>query len=135
MSVIKSKRGVADAEFIHTARELQIFSIRKCVDFPKRYTFYVGQYIARMSCEIYDNVVRANHVFPEKQKDAQKRREYFHNALYACYSMVSQIELADELFGIEENDLNKWSALLDREIRLIEGVVQKDKDRYMNLKA
>lgn len=46
MSVPKGKRGESDVEFLRTARELQLYTIKKCVSFPKRYTFYVSQPIA-----------------------------------------------------------------------------------------
>lgn len=39
MSVIKSQRSDSKMEFIHTARELQIYSIQKCFNFPKRNGF------------------------------------------------------------------------------------------------
>ena len=56
MSVIKSNRSESEMEFIHTARQLQIYSIQKCVGFPKRYTFYVSQPIADMATKIHDYV-------------------------------------------------------------------------------
>lgn len=46
MSVIKSQRSNSAVEFLHTARELELFTIRKVVNFPKRYTFYVSQPLA-----------------------------------------------------------------------------------------
>ncbi len=41
MTVIKSKRHESEMEFIHTARELRIYTTRKVTGFPKRYTFTV----------------------------------------------------------------------------------------------
>lgn len=35
MSVIKSKRGESEMEFIYTARQLEIHTIRKCVHFSR----------------------------------------------------------------------------------------------------
>ena len=64
MSVIKSNRSESEMEFIHTARQLQIYSIQKCVGFPKRYTFYVSQPIANSATRIYEDVRRANSIYP-----------------------------------------------------------------------
>ena len=60
MSVIKSKREESVVEFVNTARELNIFSIRQCTKFPKRYTFYSIQKIADLADSIYESVVKAN---------------------------------------------------------------------------
>ena len=41
ISVIKSKRSISNIEFLYNARNLEIYSIKKCTNFPKRYTFYI----------------------------------------------------------------------------------------------
>ena len=51
-------------QFIMTARELQKYTIQKCVGFPKRYTFYVSQPIAACATRIHEDVKMANSIFP-----------------------------------------------------------------------
>ena len=47
MSVVRSKRGVSEMEFLNTARQLELFTMRKCKNaIPKSYTFYLGQPLA-----------------------------------------------------------------------------------------
>lgn len=53
MSVIKSQRSNSAVEFLHTARELELFTIRKVVNFPKRYTFYVSQPLAASAASVH----------------------------------------------------------------------------------
>ena len=120
-------------EFIHTARELQLYSIRKCTGFPKRYTFYVSQPIANASTRIHELVKMANSVYPLNQHEAQIRRDYFIRANAELQSLISQIELACELFGLEQNVVQHWMDLVDREIRLVKGTMKKDRERYKNL--
>lgn len=45
MSVIKSKRGPSSAQFLETALQIQIFTLRQCVKFPKRYRILFTQYL------------------------------------------------------------------------------------------
>ena len=133
MAVLKSNRGTSEMEFIHTARELQIYTIQKCVGFPKRYTFYVSQPIADMATKIHDYVKCANSIYPTNQHEAQMRRDYLLRANAQLNSLVSQIELANELFGIEADKIHHWMGIVNREIALVKAVLKKDRERYKNL--
>lgn len=133
MSVIKSKRSESELEFIHTARELQIHSIQKCVGFPKRYTFYIAQPIANCATRIHEDVKRANSIYPTNQHEAQIRRDYMLRANAELQSLVSQIEVANELFGLEPDKVRYWMEIVQKEIRLVKGTMKKDKERYKNL--
>lgn len=133
MAVIKSKRGVSDMEFIHTARELQAHTIRKCASFPKRYTFYVGQPLAQIAFEIHHDVKCANSVFPTNRHEAQRRRDYLVDANAKLQSMVSQVELANEVFGIGDDAMEYWMEIIYREIRLVKGAIRRDEQRYKDL--
>ena len=130
MSVVKSKRSESDMEFIYTARQLQIYTIQKCVSFPKRYTFYVSQPIAAMATSIHHCVKMANSIYPTNAHEAQSRRDYLLRANATLSSIVSQIEAANEMFGIEANAMRFWMELVSKEIRLVKGILKKDKERY-----
>ena len=110
MSVIKSKRSTSDMEFLATARKLEIYTIQKCVNFPKRYTFYVSQPLAAAATRIYEDVKRANSIYP-----------------------LNQLEVAQELFGIEMDTLKYWMDIVDTEIRLVKAVLKSDRARYKDL--
>ncbi len=133
MSVIKSKRGESEMEFIHTARQLQIHTIQKCVGFPKRYTFYVSQPLAEMATRVHEYVKCANSVYPVNQHEVQMRRDYLLRANAELNSMVSQIEVANELFGIEGDKMKFWLDIVEKEIRLVKGTLKKDRERYKDL--
>ena len=133
MSVVKSKRATSEMEFIHTARELQIYSIRKCAGFPKRYTFYISQPIANIALSVYDDVIRANSIYPTNRHEAQLRRDHLLSALAELHSLVSQIEAAGEMFGIEANVMKYWMELVEKEMRLVKGALKRDMERYNNL--
>ena len=133
MSVVRSKRGESEMEFIHNARELEMYTVRKCVGFPKRFTFYINQPIANCATRIYEDVKMANSIFPTNQHEAQIRRDYLLRANAELYTLVSQIEVAHELFGLEPNVMSHWSGLIDKEIRLVKSLLKKDRERYKTL--
>ena len=133
MSVVRSKRGESDMEFVHTARELQIYTIKKCISFPKRYTFYISQPISEAATHIHQLVKMANSIYPLNAHEAQIRRDYLLRANAELNSLISQIEVAHELFGLEHNVMKFWMDIVDREIRLVKGTLKKDRERYKNL--
>lgn len=133
MSVNKSKRSESEMEFIHTARQLQIYTLQKCVNMPKRYTFYVSQPIANAATRIHEYVKMANSIYPLNQHEAQMRRDYLLRANAELNSLVSQIEVAAELFGLEPETMQYWMEIVEREIRLVKAVMKKDRERYKEL--
>lgn len=133
MSVIKSKRSTSDMEFLATARKLEIYTIRKCVGFPKRFTFYVSQPLANATTRIYEEVKRGNSIYPLNQHEVQMRRDCFLRAYAELQSVISQLEVAQELFGVEMDTMRGWMELVDQEIRLVKAVLKKDRERYKDL--
>ena len=133
MAVIKSKRKPSDMDFLYNARQLQIHSIRKCVNFPKRYTFYISQPIANCATRIHENVKLGNSIYPTNQHEVQMRRDYFLKANAELYNLVSLIEVANELFGPDIGSLQYWMDLINDEIRLVKAVMKSDRERYKNI--
>lgn len=133
MAVLKSNRAESEMEFIHTARQLQIHTIQKCVSFPKRYTFYVGQPMAECATRIHEYVKCANSIYPLNQHEVQIRRDYLLRANAELHSLVSQIEVASELFGLEPDKMKFWMEIVEKEIRLVKGTMKKDRERYKDL--
>ena len=120
-------------EFLANARKLQMYTIQKCVGFPKRYTFYVSQPIANAAVQVYEDVKRGNSIYPLNQHEVQMRRDYFLRAHAELQSMVSQLEVAQELFGIEPDTMKFWMEMIDTEIRLVKAVLKNDRARYKEL--
>lgn len=133
MSVLKSKRDESIIEFINTARELNMHTIRQCVKFPKRYTFFVNQDIVALSNEIYEDSVKANAINPSNQHEAQARKDLLIAAYTNCESLVAKIALAKELFPIEERHMIRWMEFISKEQRLLKGAIKHDEERYKSL--
>ena len=120
-------------EFLATARKLQIYTIQKCVNFPKRYTFYVSQPLANAATRVYEYVKCANSIYPLNQHEAQLRRDCFIKANAELNSIASQLVVAQELFGIDMETLMYWADMVNTEIRLVKAVMKDDRDRYKDL--
>lgn len=120
-------------EFIHTARELEIYTIKKCIGFPKRYTFYLAKPISDSAVRIHTYSKMANSIYPTNQHEAQMRRDYLLRANAELQNLVSQIEIAHEIFSLDYNIMKYWMDIVDKEIKLIKGTLKKDKERYKNL--
>ena len=133
MSVIRSQRDVSELQFLNTARELQIYSIKKTVNFPKRYTFYVSQPLANIATRIHQYVKLGNSIYPTNAHEAQLRLDYFLKAKAEVNNLVSQIEVACELFDIEENSMKYWMSLVSQELKLLKALIKSDRARYKDL--
>ena len=134
MSVIRSKRSVSKMEFLATARKLQAFTIQKCVNtIPKRYTFYIGTYLADSATAVYSWVKKGNSIYPLNAHEVQMRRDCFLHAYAELQNLISQIELAHEIIQFDPKILGDWSELIDTEIRLVKAVLKSDRERYKHL--
>ena len=134
MSVVRSKRSESQIEFLYTARKLQVYTVQKCVNaIPKRYTFYLGTGLAESAASIYRNVKRGNSVYPTNQHEVQVRRDYFMRAYAELQSLISQIEVTYEIVKFDEKILHEWASLIDSEMKLVQAVIKKDRERYKDL--
>ena len=71
MSVIKSKRKLSAVEFINTAMDLEIYTIKQCLKFPKRYTFIINNTLINLTKECLINVKMANEIFLKDKKSIE----------------------------------------------------------------
>lgn len=134
MAVPKSRRGESEMEFVYTARQLELYTIRKCVGFPKRYTFYLSQPLANDAKRIHDCVKMADSIFPTNAHEAQLRKDQLLLAEAGLNAMISQIEIARELIGIDGRIMGYWMDLIARELRLVHAVMKSDRERFGNLR-
>lgn len=130
MSVIKNKRSVSGVQFLDTAKELQTYTIRTCVKFPKRYFFIISNNIIQSATKIHAFVKRGNSIFPTNADDTRLRHEQFVLAVAELQNLISQINIAYDTFPIKENKIVKWMELIKTEITLVKSVIKKDKERY-----
>lgn len=133
MSVIKNKRNISGIQFLDTARELQIITMRNCAKFPKRYTFFITNNIVQCAVNICGYVKKGNSIFPTNQHEYQMRREQFIMAGCECQNLITQIGIAYDTFPITDKKMTRWMETIRKEITLIKSAIKKDKERFENL--
>lgn len=140
MSVYKSKRGASSAQFVETARKLQVHTLEQCLKVPKRYTFYLTQKIMDHASAVYDEVTMANSIFPINQHEAQLRRDHLIAANAKLQALDRQLGLLaavlwknPENFKGFDNAFTVWGELIIEEAKLIFGIRRSDRARYKNL--
>lgn len=132
MSVLKSKRCESGMQFVDTARELEIYTLRYAVKFPKRYTFFITTEIVRLSQAVYNEVKSANSIFPTNAHEAEMRRDCLIRANNALQCLISQLDIAKEVFcsDVEAKVWAKWMDLIIEESKLISAVKKRDHERF-----
>ena len=127
-------------EYVENARKLQIYTIRNCVKFPKRYTYIVVQTIAALAQEIDTRVRIAESVMPTNLHEAQMRRDELTYAfgllnslddkLHLMYDIVSENPNFKTEFKWLPNAMLEWGRLIQKERELISGVKKADRKRF-----
>ena len=133
MSTIKSKRNTSELEFLANARELQKQTVARCVNMPKRYTFYGNAELYAISKRIYAACKMGNSIYPLNQHEVQVRRDYFMKANCELQDYVSQLELHYEIVKFDEKIIKELMHLAEHEIVLVKAVLKKDRERYKDL--
>ncbi|MBQ9229091.1 MAG: hypothetical protein IJ680_03500 [Paludibacteraceae bacterium] len=133
MSVIKSKRNQSSAQFLETALQIQQYTLRQCVKFPKRYTFLFTQNLTTTATNACTQVKKGNSIFPANKHEAQLRRDCFLQAYAELQALVSLISTAYDMFPIPENAIVEWMRLINEELKLLKALIKADKQRYKNL--
>ena len=134
MSVLKSHRSDSGVQFLDTARDLEVYTLRNCMKFPKRVTFYLSQHIVSLSQAVLNNCKAANSIYPRNAHEAQMRRDCLIKANNALQAMVSQLDIAQGVVGdVPDKVWLEWMRLIAEEARLISAVQKSDLTRYKDL--
>ena len=134
MSQIKSKRKTSSAQFLETALQIQITTLRRVTKFPKRFTYLLSVHLTDAAAHGFEQVKKANSIYPRNQHEAQIRRDCLIKAYAEYQHLISQILVAEEMFEISENGIIQWMMLINDELALIKGLMDSDTRRYKNLK-
>lgn len=134
MSVLSRFRAESNVEFIYTARKLAVSVIKSCVDSKKgRYTATVSEPVAQSAWKVYECVKRANSIYPTNQHEVQLRRDQFILAKAELYVLDSKIGVAHEFYHFSDHDLDEMGGFIDTELKLIDKMLESDRNRYKNL--
>lgn len=135
MSVLMKDRGKSSIQFVDTARALEVLTLKNCLKFPKRYTFFITTELVRLSQSVYNNVKSANSIYPTNQSEVQMRRDYLTKANCDLQALISQLGVAKEITSgeIKSTTWVEWMNLIEEEAKLISAVKKADKERFKTL--
>ena len=135
MSVLMKDRGKSSIQFVDTARALEVLTLKNCLKFPKRYTFFITTELVRLSQSVYNNVKSANSIYPTNQSEVQMRRDYLTKANCDLQALISQLGVAKEITSSEIKSTTwvEWMNLIEEEAKLISAVKRADKERFKTL--
>ena len=143
MSVYKSRRKDAAAEFISAARELRKVSMRYIKKFPTSYRWIVTNNMLELATEIYTNTIKANAIYVHKamnKHDFELRHRYLVMAVSCTEALLGEITFCYELVSDGNNFLGSgaecdrifkiWTTAGNTALSKIRGVVNSDKKRW-----
>ncbi len=133
MSVPRAERNESEMEFLHNARKLLTFTLRKTKKLPKRFTFSVTNKLTDLAWEILGDIKQGNSIYPTNAHEVQLRRDCFLKARAKLYDLIGKIEVAAEFMPIESGVMKEWMSIVHKEIALIKGILDSDKKRFKNL--
>lgn len=136
MSVPSSKRGIGKLEIITKVRALRAWTIKICSNeknFPKRYRWCLTNDIIKDTNELSSLLIQANAVKVETIEDKNRRRTRQKMALELTEALLDNISVAYELFHIDSDRIEYWTA----EIVLIQNIIRNwmrsDLERYKDI--
>ena len=134
MSVLSRFRNESKVDFLYTARLLAVSVIKSCVDSKKgRYAATVSEPVAQSAWKVYECVKRANSIYPTNQHEAQLRRDQFLLAKAELYVLDSKIGVAHEFYHFSDHDLDEMGKYIDDELKLVNKMLDSDRERYKRL--
>lgn len=144
MSVPVYRRNESAVQFLETARELEIYTLRYCSKFPKRFMFLITKHIVELAQSVYDNAKASNSVYPVNKEEEALRIGYVTRAICDLECLASQLEIAHEAIthfetGTPQNSKTKaiqpkvwegWSSIMVKELRLLKSLRKSLCDKY-----
>ena len=100
MSVYKSRRKDAAAEFVALARKLRVETIQAVKKFPTSYRWIITNNLLALAGEVYTNAVKANAIYLHKDlslHDFELRHRYMKVAISSAEALLAEITFCYEM--------------------------------------
>jgi inorganic triphosphatase YgiF len=140
MSVVKSKRGESNMEFIDAARKLEEHTLSCCMKAPKRDAAFLTSDIMQLAGRVHSYVVMANSVYVTNQEEARLRRSYFTKANACLQDMNPKLSLLYSAMTKNHPDrtwvhnaMKVWGELMVKEANLIAAIKKREQERFKNM--
>lgn len=147
MSVYKSRRKDAAAEFISLSRRLRVATIQAVKKFPTSYRWIVTNNMLTLAAEVYTNAIKANSIYVHKdmsRHDFELRRRYLILAVSSAEALLGEITFCYEMVDTGNNffegktDYNKlfqnWTTAGNDASKKLRAIADSDKKRWNNFR-
>ena len=129
MSVPTSERETSSIQYIETARKLAHEVLAYSTRVPKRYWQRLSNPLFNHATETYYHVQCANRIYAKSDSDYDNRRNHLLDALGNLDHVAALLDIAfDVQNNPNENAFGQLAGLIDRERKLIGGVMRHDRD-------
>lgn len=114
MSVPVHERSVSPQSFLLNAEKLEQMTNDLVMNdkyVPKKYRYVWTQEAFRLSMAIFENVRRANILYPRDEETLKRRLFYLQTAETDSEALLTQIAFARHNFSIPAGSLKEWEKL------------------------
>ncbi|MBQ9000274.1 MAG: hypothetical protein IJ087_00275 [Eggerthellaceae bacterium] len=157
MSVPTHEREQSLAQFVETARVLNVEIAQTVANGPKKYMLTYGDRLVNLALDVYSETIQANSIHPSKgvraEADYLQRRAHLIEARAKTHAVAALAQVYFEVLkaarGLQRNKgeimesdekiarrsklnsrMERIGAICDKEIRLISGVLKSDTERF-----
>lgn len=127
MSVPQWCRSESKMEYVKGAMDLVKYTTQKCLKLPKRLTFFISTDLVKISQDIYKDVIYIKTLYSPTADHESKRKELVESAVAKLEYLASMLNIlfayAEKTFT--ENQWDKWTEMIEREIVLLKGLKNK----------
>ncbi len=110
-------------QVLRAARKLNVYTIQICKNenvFPKSQRWIMSQRIANEALDVLTCIRRANAARADKPSEKEYRAAQQMEAKCHLEALLSLIDLAYEVFGIETKKIDFWTNLADETLGLLD---------------
>lgn len=162
MSVPVHEREESTVQFVETARVLNVKIAQTVANGPKKYMVTYGDRLVNLAVDAYSEAIQANAIHPSKgvraEPDYLQRRAHLIEARGKTYAVAALAQVYFEVLkaarGLQRSRgdtvesgekiarraklnarMERIGGICDREIKLINGVLKSDTDRFRKYNA
>ena len=136
MSVRKPERDESSIEFLRVLMDIEKWCVYKTNICPKKYRFIVNTQLLTHSANAYSNAKMGNSVRVHDAETRSLREKYIMKAYVNIQAFVSQIDVIYEVCKSDfmtDNELLEISGMAFDALKLLNGLMKSDKQRYKDL--
>lgn len=133
MSVYKNRRNESTVQFLETAHEIQVFTIRQLIKIPNKFKYFLAGDLSGLASKGHILLKEANSIFPKDRISADERKRRLIEAYAAYQALVSQIGVAEEFAEFPDTTMTTWMTMISEELSLIKKLMLSDEERYKAL--